>query len=202
MKKTIYLKRNTDVQLADGYTILHSIAIGGLSVVVGENLQNRDGQFYMCAYRERIGPVFDYHDALASESFAEVMGEFGDRIKERARYASQHEQKMIGLTAEFEYHTKKHVIPITNDMNLEGEVVLIKQEHLDPDRRNVIDRIYLCSDELLKNTADANKRVYVCNNVYTNIPTHWTRLDIEGVIPQKQLPKWAKTALKEQSKAK
>ena len=71
-----------EVRKAGDYIIKQSMKIGGREVVLGENMEDKDGRFYFVADFES-NEIFDrYTNAFVSNDYVEMVGMFAERITE------------------------------------------------------------------------------------------------------------------------
>ena len=135
---------NGEKRMVDDYVIIHTFRIGDREIVLGENPLGVDGERYMCALCQSNGLMAGYTEVMVSDDYPELAKLFGERVAEQA------EKTRIDLNG-----PKIQGIPnapITADgcevigcqHNLQGKIVVIKQEVLRPEYRRATSQLYLC----------------------------------------------------------
>lgn len=178
---------------AGNYVIIHEIHVGEKEVVVGE-LPYDSPEKYMCAYYTANGIMAQYGDCLASDSYAEIMMIFADRIKEQAEAAFNSLKE-----ADVPDEDKKSVdilrfSLIDYDDNIENKVVVIKPDVLRREYRNAMHQLQLCVGGFGAQAHSRGSACY-CTNLFTGKSSRYERRDILGVMEVDNLPEWAKTNL-------
>ena len=185
------MSENTEKRMvADtGYEVRQSMQIGGKEILLAENRNAEDGQFYLvCSYRED-GIIAEYSQAVTGDDYLEAVQEFTGRINNEAE-AIRAEQAAYGLSADL--FTAEHCHPHDYGENITGKVVAI--------RANVFSSEYRRGDYQLVwvtggNGAQANARgsAVFCVHLNSGEHTRFERREVLGVV--KELPGWAQERL-------
>ena len=65
------------------YEITHSVFIGDHEIVMGENLENKDGYYYMIADARRMDLYISYENCLVSDDFTELFQQMDLRYQKK-----------------------------------------------------------------------------------------------------------------------
>ena len=179
---------------AGDYEIIHAFHIGDKEIVIGENVNAPGDERYMCAFCEKNEILGLYSDLLVSDDFCEIAKIYADRLSEQA------EKTRVALfTPKFQGIdttplTKADCVPISSDDNLNGKIVVIKQEVLRQEFRRSTNQIKLCTGGF---GASPNSRgsACFCVDLYSGKSNRFERRDILGTMTENQLPKWAALGL-------
>ena len=177
-------------RMAGDYEIIHAFHIGDKEIVIGENVNAPGDERYMCAFCEKNEILGLYSDLLVSDDFCEIAKIYADRLSEQA------EKTRVALfTPKFQGIdttplTKADCVPISSDDNLNGKIVVIKQEVLRQEFRRSTNQIKLCTGGF---GASPNSRgsACFCVDLYSGKSNRFERRDILGTMTENQLPKWA-----------
>jgi hypothetical protein len=172
-----------------GYEVKHAVHIGDREILLAENMNDPEGQFYMKAEYTNNGLIGQYDRIIYSSSYLAVMEEFIGAI----------DQKILDLRAEFR-ETPYQAKPITaaecyphdHGENLNGKVVAIKAEVLRSEYRRG-DRQLVLVNGGSGAMGNARGRAVFCHYLYDGRYTRFERQDILGEI--RDLPEWAKERL-------
>lgn len=176
------------------YNVLNTIQIGHKEIAFGENPKAEKDQRYMCCYVEQIAVWDTFPEALVSDDFAEIAKIFGERITKAADEIlkkNEHIKSQIGEDGEI----KKDICdPISEQDNLEGQIIVIRGDVLRPEFRHASRQLMLCTGG---NGAQpmARGRTCFCTYLYDGAKTSYYRSQVLGVIRPDALPEWAKDGL-------
>lgn len=70
-----------DVRMADNYRIINSIHIGDKEIVLGVDMKNSDGNYYMVADYEKNELFERYSNACVGDDFIEIAEIYSNRLK-------------------------------------------------------------------------------------------------------------------------
>lgn len=178
-------------RMAGNYEITHSVHIGDKEIVIGEDLDNKDGYFYMIADYRSSDILSKYENCLLGDDFTELAEIFAQRLTEQVqKVKAEHEQ----ITVPTAFITSDKCTLINPGENIENKVIVIKPEVLRAEHRLSIKQLYLATGG---NGAHGNARgsaVY-CTNLYDKQHTRFERYDVMGIIEPDKLPDWAKKNL-------
>lgn len=187
---------NDEVRKAGDYTIIHSLHIGDREVVLGEDMENQDGQKYMCAFCTANGLFAKNDDVLAGDNYPEIVKVYGQRITEQA------EKTRVELfTPKFQGIpnaplTAKDCTPLFHDDDLHNKVVVIKPDVLRREYRMATRQIKLCTGGFGASPHSRGSACY-CVDLYSGKESRFERMDVLGTLEPEQLPEWARLGLVE-----
>ena len=184
-------------KMAGDYEIKQSVHIGGRDIVIGENLNDPDGNYYLVADCEIVAIFERYVDSVVSSDYAEIASIFADRVSEAAKMLCEERDKLpegasVILTA-------KNCEPL-GSQNLKGKVIVIKPDVLYSERQNAACQLYMAAGgNGLR--ADAFGTAVYCTRIYDKYETRFERYDVLGTIEPEKLPEWAKKGYEEIQKS-
>ena len=181
-------------RMAGPYEITHAIHIGDREIVLGENPADTDGTPYMCAYCEANDIIASYYDSVGGEDYAEIVGIFGERIKEQAE-RTQEKLRQECLDGEQSILvTEKDCTEITSEDDLNNRVVVIRADVLRPEYRSARYQLRLCTGGFGASPHSRGSACY-CKDLVTGKDSRFERRDILGVMEPDELPRWALAGL-------
>ncbi len=176
------------------YVVLNSMKIGYKEIVIGEDINAFEGQRYLCCFVEH-NAIFEHYDkAIVSDNYAEIVKEFGERIKESADKILQEQElaeKAIGDDSELFID---RCDPVSIDDCIENKVLVINGDYLRPEFRRASRQLVLCTGGFGAQPNPRGRTCY-CIGLYDGSKTCFYRSDVLGTIEPKKLPDWAKTGL-------
>ena len=176
-------------RMAGPYEITHAIHIGDREIVLGENPADTDGTPYMCAYCEANDIIASYYDSVGGEDYAEIVGIFGERIKEQAE-RTQEKLRQERLDGEQSILvTEKDCTLITSEDDLNNQVVVIRADVLRPEYRSARYQLRLCTGGFGASPHSRGSACY-CKDLVTGKDSRFERRDILGVMEPDDLPQW------------
>ena len=89
---------------------------------------------------------------------------------------------------------KAECTPISSDDNLNGKIVVIKQDVLRQEYRRSTNQIKLCTGGFGASPNSRGSACY-CVDLYSRTTSRFERQDIMGTLREDQLPKWAALGL-------
>lgn len=183
-----------DIQkrMAGDYEITAVMHIGDKEIVIGENLAGKNTPF-MVAYCERNELLARYYDVQVSDSYAEIVKLYGERISEQAVLVLQKEK---ALDIPFSVISAEDCIPDDYRKSINGKIVAVNPDVLRNEYRRADRQLYLVTGGF---GAEANSRgsAVFCTNLHTGEHTRYERRDILGEIKPDRMPDWAKNKIKE-----
>lgn len=185
---------NDEKRMAGNYTIIQALHIGDREIVIGENLENQDGQKYMCAYCTANELFARYDEVLASNDYPEIVKIYGERVAEQAEKTRVEliTPKIQGIPNAA--LTAKDCTPVSHDDDLNGKVVVIKPEVLRREYRMATRQIKLCVGGFGASPHSRGSACY-CVDLYSGKESRFERRDILGTLEPEKLPKWAELGL-------
>lgn len=181
---------------AGDYNVTHSIHIGSKELVLGENMQDKDRNFYLTAEYVSNELFERYDNCIVSSDFTEVAQIFSERLQAQIqKLKKQHKE----ITVPTEVLTKDMCCPLNYADSIENKVVVIKLEVLRPEHRSSVNQLYIVTGG---NGSRGNARgnAVFCTNLYSGENTRFNRNDIQGVIKPSMLPEWAENKIKNNEK--
>ena len=176
-------------RMAGPYEITHAIHIGDREIVLGENPADTEGVPYMCAYCEANDIIASYYDSVGGEDYAEIVGIFGERIKEQAE-RTQEKLRQERLDGEQSILvTEKDCTLITSEDDLNNQVVVIRADVLRPEYRSARYQLRLCTGGFGASPHSRGSACY-CKDLVTGKNSRFERRDILGVMEPDELPQW------------
>ena len=176
-------------RMAGPYEITHAIHIGDREIVLGENPADTEVVPYMCAYCEANDIIASYYDSVGGEDYAEIVGIFGERIKEQAE-RTQEKLRQERLDGEQSILvTEKDCTLITSEDDLNNQVVVIRADVLRPEYRSARYQLRLCTGGFGASPHSRGSACY-CKDLVTGKNSRFERRDILGVMEPDELPQW------------
>lgn len=171
----------------DGYEIKKSIYIGNKELLIGENMNDKDGNFYMTCYAEREFIIERYSWVIVSDSYLEIAEIFAERLKEQVEQTKQSQDKVCV--------DRKMITPdmCNTDIfseSLIGKILVINSKELRPEYRTDINQIIVCKSGNGANPNGHGTSIYG-DYLATGERTRVDRYDIVGELKPVYFPKWA-----------
>ncbi len=181
-------------RMAGDYEIIHAFHIGDKEIVIGENVNAPGDERYMCAFCEKNEILGLYSDLWVSDDFCEIAKLYADRLSEQAEKtrAALFTPKFQGIDTT--PLTKTDCSPISYKDDLNGKIVVIKQEVLRQEYRRATNQIKLCTGGFGASPNSRGSACY-CVDLYSRTTSRYERQDVMGTLREDQLPKWAALGL-------
>lgn len=178
-------------RMAGGYEIIQALHIGDREIVIGENAAAVEGEKYLCAFCTANDLFARYDECIVSDDYPEIVQTYGERVAQQAEKTRQELFKPRFQGIPNSPITVKDCAPLTSEDNLEGKIVVIKQEVLRREYRMATHQLKLCRGG---SGAYPNSRgsACFCTDLYSGKEARFERWDILGTLEPEQLPKWAK----------
>ena len=174
-----------------GYEIKHSIHIGNYEILVGVNMDQPEGDFYLVANYAEKGLLGEYSLGAASSDYLEIMQEFTKRINNQI-------EKIKERINEADYQAKpitaNECHPHDYSQSIEGKVVAISASVMRPEYRRGDMQLVLVERGNGTRANPSGHAVY-CRHLNDGSFTRFERYDVLG--EPKELPEWAKGRLAE-----
>lgn len=174
---------NTEIRKAENYKIINSIHIGDKEIVLGIDMKNPDGNYYMVADYERNELFEMYNNVSVSSDYIEIAEIYSDRLKEQ-----------IGKVKTAEKDMPKGIITADmcdsiTDKDLEGKIIVIEANTLRPEYRTQAHQIVRCTGG---NGANFNARgsAIFCEYLCKDENTRFERYDVLGILKEECYPEW------------
>ena len=179
---------------AGDYEIIHAFHIGDKEIVIGENVNTIGDERYMCAYCDRNEIFGLYSDLWCSDDFCEVVMKYTERLSEQAEKTRRELKTPILQGIDITPILKSECTPISSKDDLNGKIVVIKQDVLRQEYRRSTNQIKLCTGGFGASPNSRGSACY-CVDLYTRKTNRFERQDIMGTLLPEQLPKWAAMGL-------
>ena len=133
---------NEEIRKVKNYEIINSMHIGDKEIVIGIDMNNADGMYYMVADCERNELFERYDNALVSDSYIDIAEIYSDRLKEQIEKlkASEINIQQGIITPD--------MCDSINGKDLEGQIIVIKADVLRPEYRTQAHQIVRCKGGL------------------------------------------------------
>ena len=176
-------------RMAGPYEITHAVHIGDREIVLGENPADTEDVPYMCAYCEANDIIASYYDSVGGEDYAEIVGIFGERIKEQAEITQEKLRQECMDGEQSILVTEKDCTLITSEDDLNNQVVVIRADVLRPEYRSARYQLRLCTGGFGASPHSRGSACY-CKDLVTGKDSRFERRDILGVMEPDELPQW------------
>lgn len=177
---------------AGDYTIRQSITIGSKEFVLGEDLNNKDGNFYMLAnYDEIFDVIGTYENVLVGKDYLELVEKLTERISDeisriKAERKGYDPSIITSDMCNFDDYTK----------NIVGKVIVIKPEKLRPEYANELYQIILATHGFGTAANSRGTKIFG-RNLFNGENTLTRRPNIIGELKPEHYPEWLKNNIKE-----
>ena len=181
-------------RMAGDYEIIHAFHIGDKEIVIGENVNTIGDERYMCAFCDRNEIFGLYSDLWVSDDFCEIVKKYAERLSEQAEKTRVALFTPIFQGIDITPVLKAECTPISSKDDLNGKIVVIKQDVLRQEYRRSTNQIKLCTGGF---GASPNSRgsACFCVDLYSGKTNRYERQDIMGTLQPEQLPQWAAIGL-------
>ena len=170
-----------------GYEVKHSLWLGGKEILLAENMQAKDGQYYLIAQYVEKGFLCEYSRAAISDDYLEILRTFTERINKEVM-AIQAERDITNYPPGL--FTAEHCYPHSYDQSIAGKVVIIKPSVLSPEYRYG-DNTLVYATHGNGTAANARGSAVFCYHLNTGKHTRFERQDVMGIIRPEYMPDWA-----------
>ena len=180
-------------RMVGSYEVIACQRIGGEEIIVGEDKNAAPSERYLCCYVEQNDIFERYSSALASDGYAEIFEIYGQRIASAAKEVIERIDKEKEFIGDGELiFTADKCDPITEEVNLNGKIVVIDRDVFSPEYQLATHQLMLCTGGFGAQP-NARGRSCFCTSLYDGHDTKFYRQDIIGTIAAEDLPEWAKS---------
>lgn len=177
-------------RLVDGYEITQSVTIGGMEIVIGENL---DAEKPYMTWRRSVGesfgaethllPIFDGDYLKIYREFIHSQSVLADGIDLDRVYRGSPLMDAPLCAADC----------VNGGMteSIKGKIMAIKAEALSPEYRACSHQLMLAQGGFGCSPGSRGQAVFGVN-IYSGAQERWNRSDILGVVSESALPEWAR----------
>ena len=176
------------------YEVLTSIMIGESEVALCQNPNAPKDEVFLCGYIENNGVFERLNDCMVSNSYADIVTVFGERIAEKAEELQkelEHIGKNVGDDSEL---TEKDCISDSIENCIEGKVIVIRGDLLRPEYKRASNQLLLCTGGFGAQSSPRGRTCFA-TRLYDAKQIQCRREDILGIMPEENLPVWAKNGL-------
>lgn len=172
-----------EVRKAGDYTVINSMKIGGHEVVLGENMDDANGNYYLVADYE-YNEIFEtYKNAYVSGDYIEMAEIFVKRISEEIEKLKQNRaDRSMNIIS------KEDCIPIGNE-GFTDKIIVLKPETLCPEYRNEYYQIVRCRGGNGAKADGLGTSVF-CREMFSGEDVKYRRADVMGILKEDCYPKW------------
>ena len=183
-------------RMAGSYEIIQAFHIGAREIVIGEDINTKPEERYMCAYCQQNEIAALYNAVMVSDDYCEIVKLFADRLSEQAEKTRTElsEPKLRGI--DVTPLTSKDCTPISYDDDLHGKIVVIRPGVLRKEYQLATRQLKLCIGGFGASPHSRGSACF-CVYLYSGDSSRFERPDILGTLEPEQLPQWAKLGLEQ-----
>ena len=181
---------------AGSYEIIQAFRIGDREIVLGEDLNAKPEERYMCAYCQQNEIAALYNAVMVSDDYCEIVKLFADRLSEQAEKTRAEVLKPKFQGIDMTPLTNKDCTPVTYDDDLNGKVVVIRPGVLRKEYQLATRQLKLCIGGFGASPHSRGSACF-CVDLYSGDSSRFERRDILGTLEPEQLPQWAKLGLEQ-----
>ena len=172
-------------RIVGGYEVKQAFRFGGKEILLGENLNEPNGNYYMCCFAERNAFYERYIDAIACDDYTKIAELYALRITEQV-------EKMKEKIKSFNIDTSlitPEMCDSIDGRDLENEVIVLKPTSLKAEYRHSPYQILYCKGG---NGArhDGRGQSVFADEVYSRENMRYDRCDIMGILKKECYPEW------------
>ena len=181
------MEHENEKRMVGDYEIINAVHIGDKEILLGENMNDSDGNYYMTCCAEKYFIHEFYENATVGSDFLEIAQIFADNLKEQVEKTKNSQDK---INTE-----RKAITPEMCDTNVFGdsfigELLVVKAEAMRPEYRNDINQLLFCKSGNGANPNGHGSSIY--GDLLSNGErVHFFRGDILGKLKPEHYPKWA-----------
>ncbi len=184
------MENTKDQRMAGSYAIRSAFFINGKEIVFGIDDQEKKPYLVAhCKYDNPFGTP-DYYNCAVSDNYAEAMQTLGRRITQEAELSLE-TAMWRGISNTL---TAEDCIPDSRSGDFEGELIVIRPDCLQRDRRTADYQLCRAVDGFGCRANACGQAVYV-KTVFDGRSLRYERSDVLGVIRPDRIPNWAKEQL-------
>lgn len=172
-----------EIRKAGDYTIIKALQIGENELVIGENMNAADGNYYMTANYESNELFERYTNVVCSCDYVRVAAVFAQRLTEEVSRLQIGRCDMC-----MNILNENDCIPVGNEA-LTGKIIVLKPDILSPEYRNEHYQIMRCTGG---NGARADRlgTSIFCTELYTGENVKYRRASVLGILKEDCYPAW------------
>ena len=183
-------------RMVGSYEVIACQRIGGEEIIVGEDKNTAPSERYLCCYVEQNDIFERYSSALASDGYAEIFEIYGQRIASAAKEVIERIDKEKALIGDGELiFTADKCEPITEEVNLNGKIVVIDSDVFSPEYQLATHQLMLCTGGFGAQP-NARGRSCFCTSLYDGHDTKFYRQDIIESTARRPVSRGRNTGLR------
>ena len=184
-------------EMAGGYEVIQSLRIGGKTLLIGYNPDDKDGK-YMTCYRESSFMGEFFTRAMASNDYLEIARLFTERSQEQIKSVEQFRaQRGVPL----ETLGKEHCRERGEGESLAGKLIILRPSSLTPEYRTADCQLGYATGGFGCSPGAGGRAVYF-RELCSGEECRWNIGDVLGIADVEKLPEWAKQKVAELEKAR
>ena len=168
---------------AGDYTVIQSMKIGEKELVLGENMNAADGNFYITANFESNEIFERYVDVVYSCDYVSVAAVFAQRLSDEVKRLQVGRCDMC-----MNILNENDCTPIGGE-TLTGKLIVIKPEILSPEYRNEHYQIMRCTGGNGARAGGLGTSVF-CKEIFTGDELKYRRSSVIGILKEDCYPAW------------
>ena len=178
-----------EIRKAGDYTIIKAMQIGEKELVIGENMNAADGNYYMTANYESNELFERYTNAVCSCDFVRVAAIFAQRLTEEVSRLQIGRCDMC-----MNILNENDCIPVGSE-TLTGKIIVLKPDILSPEYRNEHYQIMRCTGGNGARADGLGTSIF-CTELYTGENVKYRRASVLGILKEDYYPAWLTDILK------
>ena len=172
-----------EIRKAGDYTIIKALQIGEKELVIGENMNAADGNYYMTANYESNELFERYTNAVCSCDFVRVAAIFAQRLTEEVSRLQIGRCDMC-----MNILNENDCIPVGSE-TLTGKIIVLKPDILSPEYRNEHYQIMRCTGGNGAKADGLGTSIF-CTELYTGENVKYRRASVLGILKEDCYPAW------------
>lgn len=183
-------------RMAGSYEIIQAFHIGDREIVLGEDINAKPEERYMCAYCQQSEIAALYNEVIVSDDYCEAVKLFASRLSKQAEKtrAEVFSPKFQGI--DMTPLSSTDCTPISYDDDLHGKIVVIRPDVLRREYQFATRQLKLCIGGFGASPHSRGSACF-CIDLCSGKGSRFERRDILGTLEPEQLPQWAKLGLEQ-----
>lgn len=183
-------------RMAGSYEIIQAFHIGDREIVLGEDIDAKPEERYMCAYCQQSEIAALYNEVMVSDDYCEIVKLFAERLSEQAEKTRAEVLKPKFQGIDMTPLTSTDCTPISYDDDLHGKIVVIRPDVLRREYQLATRQLKLCIGGFGASPHSRGSACF-CMDLCSGKGSRFERRDILGTLEPEQLPQWAKLGLEQ-----
>ena len=188
---------NEQKDMAGDYEVIQSLFIGGKSLLIGYNPNDKDGKYMTCFKEINVVGTF-FTKAMASDDYLEIARLFSERLQEHLEKVEQFRaQRNVPL----ETLDKEHCRTRGKGESLVEKLIILRPTSLAPEYRTADCQLGYATGGFGCSPGASGRAVYF-RELFSGEECRWNIGDVLGIADMEKLPDWAKQKVAEHEKAR